>query len=172
MPEAPLLTQSGQPDLKIYDRLLTVSLAAVGACSHVGCRHQHHSGTYRCPMRPIQAAHGGRPDGGPFHGYRPRAMPCPSSWRCWSRRPRTAVHRWINRLRGESSLSLGQDLGDCPAAPDDRGAAACNWTTKCPGQRRMEHGVNVLAFGMPGTGKPPTPLCALGHRLVAAGLIR
>ena len=33
VPEAPLLTLSGQPDLKIYDRLLTVSLAAVGVCA-------------------------------------------------------------------------------------------------------------------------------------------
>ena len=33
VPEAPLLTLSGQPDLKIYDRLLTGSLAAVGVCA-------------------------------------------------------------------------------------------------------------------------------------------
>ena len=33
VPEAPLLTLSGQPDLKVYDRLLTVSLAAVGVCA-------------------------------------------------------------------------------------------------------------------------------------------
>ena len=33
VPEAPLLTRSGQPDLKIYDRLLTVSLAAAGVCA-------------------------------------------------------------------------------------------------------------------------------------------
>ena len=33
VPEAPLLTLSGQPDLKGYDRLLTVSLAAVGVCA-------------------------------------------------------------------------------------------------------------------------------------------
>ena len=32
-PEAPALTLSGQPDLKIYDRLLTVSLAAAGVCA-------------------------------------------------------------------------------------------------------------------------------------------
>ena len=32
VPEAPLLTLSGQPDLKIYDHLLTVSLAAVEVC--------------------------------------------------------------------------------------------------------------------------------------------
>ena len=31
-PEAPALVLSGKPDLKIYDRLLTVSLAAVGVC--------------------------------------------------------------------------------------------------------------------------------------------
>ena len=32
----------------------------------------------------------------------------------------------------------------------------------------MEHGVNVLAFGLPGTGKTHAR-CALGHRLVEAG---
>ena len=33
VPEAPVLTLSGQPDLKIYDRLLTVSLATAGVCA-------------------------------------------------------------------------------------------------------------------------------------------
>ena len=32
-PEAPVLVWSGKPDLKIYDRLLTVSLAAAGVCA-------------------------------------------------------------------------------------------------------------------------------------------
>ena len=32
-PEAPVLVWSGQPDLKVYDRLLTVSLAAAGVCA-------------------------------------------------------------------------------------------------------------------------------------------
>ena len=32
----------------------------------------------------------------------------------------------------------------------------------------VERGVNVLAFGLPGTGKTHA-LCALGHRLVEAG---
>ena len=32
-PEAPVLTLVGQPDLKIYDRLLTGSLAAAGVCA-------------------------------------------------------------------------------------------------------------------------------------------
>ena len=31
-PEAPVLALAGQPDLKIYDGLLTVSLAAAGVC--------------------------------------------------------------------------------------------------------------------------------------------
>ena len=33
VPEAPALTLSGQPDLRIYDRLLTGSLAAAGVCA-------------------------------------------------------------------------------------------------------------------------------------------
>ena len=33
VPEAPALTLSGQPDLKIYDRLLTGSLVAAGVCA-------------------------------------------------------------------------------------------------------------------------------------------
>ena len=33
VPEAPVLVWSGKPDLKIYDRLLTVSLAAAGVCA-------------------------------------------------------------------------------------------------------------------------------------------
>ena len=33
VPEAPLLTLSGKPDLRIYDRLLTVSLATAGVCA-------------------------------------------------------------------------------------------------------------------------------------------
>ena len=33
VPEAPLLVWSGKPDLKIYDRLLTVSLVAAGVCA-------------------------------------------------------------------------------------------------------------------------------------------
>ena len=33
VPEAPVLTLSGQSDLKIYDRLLMVSLATAGVCA-------------------------------------------------------------------------------------------------------------------------------------------
>ena len=94
------------------------------------------------------------------------AMPCPSSWRCWSRRPRTRRHRRINRLRRESRLPVGKtwetfEHGRMPLAL----------------RQRLDHlaqgdfvgrGVNVLAFGLPGIGKTHA-LCALGHRLVEAG---
>ena len=33
LPVAPVLVWSGKPDLKIYDRLLTVSLVAAGVCA-------------------------------------------------------------------------------------------------------------------------------------------
>ena len=33
VPEATLLTLSGKPNLKVYDRLLTVSLVAAGVCA-------------------------------------------------------------------------------------------------------------------------------------------
>ena len=33
VPEVSLLTLSGQPDLQVYDRLLTVSLVAAGVCA-------------------------------------------------------------------------------------------------------------------------------------------
>ena len=32
LPQAPVLVWSGKPDLKVYDRLLTSSLAAAGVC--------------------------------------------------------------------------------------------------------------------------------------------
>ena len=75
-------------------------------------------------------------------------------------------HRRINRLRRESKLPSGK-----------------TWETfehhRMPLSLRqqldhlaqgsfVEHGVNVLAFGLPGTGKTHA-LCALGHRLVEAG---
>ena len=74
-------------------------------------------------------------------------------------------HRRINRLRRESKLPSGK-----------------TWETfehhRMPLSLRqqldhlaqgsfVEHGVNVLAFGLPGTGKTHALcLCALGHRLV------
>ena len=70
-PAAPALVLSGQPDLKIYDSLLTGRLATAG-CAYDGHRHQRHAGAHRPALPPIQAAHHGRPVGGPFHRGRPR----------------------------------------------------------------------------------------------------
>ena len=75
-------------------------------------------------------------------------------------------HRRINRLRKESRLPSGK-----------------TWETfehdriPRPMWQQLDHlaqgsfverGINVLAFGLPGTGKTHA-LCALGHRLVEAG---
>ena len=76
-------------------------------------------------------------------------------------------HRRINRLRQESRLPARARPGRLSS------------TTGCPCRMRqqldhlaqgsfVERGVNVLAFGLPGTGKTHA-LCALGHRLVEAG---
>ena len=75
-------------------------------------------------------------------------------------------HRRINRLRQSSRLPSGK-----------------TWETfehdriPLPMRQQLDHlaqgsfverGINVLAFGLPGTGKTHA-LCALGHRLVEAG---
>ena len=69
VPEAPVLTRSGQPDLKIYDRLSRSAWPRWG-CAHDG--HQRDAGPHRPAVRPIQAAHGGGPVGGSFHRGRTR----------------------------------------------------------------------------------------------------
>ena len=93
-------------------------------------------------------------------------MPWRLSWKCWSRRPRTAG----------SGASAG-----CAPPPGRRQArpgrpsstTGCPW--RCDGSWTsladggfVDRGVNVLAFGLPGTGKTHAR-CALGHRLVEAG---
>ena len=117
-------------------------------------------------MRPIQAAHGGRPVGGSFHRRRPRRCPAhlPGGAGAGGRGPPPPAHQ--------------------PAAPGVQAAGSGKtWETfehhRMPLSLRqqldhlaqgsfVERGVNVLAFGLPGTGKTHA-LCALGHRLVEAG---
>ena len=89
--------------------------------------------TASASCRSIQAAHHGRPVGGPFH-------------RRWTRRRSAHTpevleqeaedrrHRRINRLRRESG-ALGQDLGNLRARPSPPGAAAATGPTG-PGQLR------------------------------------
>ena len=75
-------------------------------------------------------------------------------------------HRRINRLRRESRLPSGKtwetfEHGRVPLALRQQLDQLAQGSF-------VERGVNVLAFGLPGTGKTHA-LCALGHRLVEAG---
>ena len=75
-------------------------------------------------------------------------------------------HRRINRLRRESRLPAGKtwetfEHGRVPLALRQQLDQLAQGSF-------VERGINVLAFGLPGTGKTHA-LCALGHRLVEAG---
>ena len=75
-------------------------------------------------------------------------------------------HRRINRLRQESRLPSGKTW---ETFEHQRMPLALRQQLDHLAQGSfVEHGVNVLAFGLPGTGKTHA-LCALGHRLVEAG---
>ena len=75
-------------------------------------------------------------------------------------------HRRINRLRRESRLPSGKTW---ETFEHDRVPLALRQQLDQLAQGSfVERGVNVLAFGLPGTGKTHA-LCALGHRLVEAG---
>ena len=93
-------------------------------------------------------------------------MPWQLSWRYWSRKLRIAAT--------DASTGCAGSPG-CPRARPGRPSS----TTAYPWRLRqqldqlaqgsfVERGINVLAFGLPGTGKTHA-LCALGHRLVEAG---
>ena len=75
-------------------------------------------------------------------------------------------HRRINRLRQSSKLPMGKTW---ETFEHHRMPLALRQQLDHLAQGSfVEHGVNVLAFGLPGTGKTHA-LCALGHRLVEAG---
>ena len=75
-------------------------------------------------------------------------------------------HRRINRLRKESRLPSGKTW---ETFEHQRMPLALRQQLDHLAQGSfVEHGVNVLAFGLPGTGKTHA-LCALGHRLVETG---
>ena len=75
-------------------------------------------------------------------------------------------HRRINRLRRESRLPSGKTW---EIFEHDRMPLALRQQLDQLAQGSfVERGVNVLAFGLPGTGKTHA-LCALGHRLVEVG---
>ena len=75
-------------------------------------------------------------------------------------------HRRINRLRKESRLPAGKTW---ETFEHDRMPLALRQQLDQLAQGSfVDRGVNVLAFGLPGTGKSHA-LCAVGHRLVEAG---
>ena len=78
-------------------------------------------------------------------------------------RPESSTHQRINRLRQASKLPLGKTW---ETFEHHRMPLAMRQQLDHLAQGSfVEHGVNVLAFGLPGTGKAHA-LCALGHRLV------
>ena len=75
-------------------------------------------------------------------------------------------HRRIDRLRRESRLPSGKTW---ETFEHDRVPLALRQQLDQLAQGSfVERGINVLAFGLPGTGKTHAR-CALGHRLVEAG---
>ena len=75
-------------------------------------------------------------------------------------------HRRINRLRKESRLPSGKTW---ETFEHDRMPLALRQQLDQLAQGSfVDRGVNVLAFGLPGTGKSHA-LCAIGHRLVEVG---
>ena len=75
-------------------------------------------------------------------------------------------HRCINRLRQASRLPAGKTW---ETFKHDRMPLGLRQQLDQLAQGSfVGHGVNVLAFGLPGTGKTHA-LCALGHRLVETG---
>ena len=75
-------------------------------------------------------------------------------------------HRRISRLRKESKLPSGKTW---ETFEHDRMPLALRQQMDQLAQGSfVDRGVNVLAFGLPGTGKTHA-LCAVGHRLVEAG---
>ena len=74
--------------------------------------------------------------------------------------------RRINRLRKESRLPTGKTW---ETFEHDRVPLSLQQQLgELAGGNFVDRGVNVLAFGLPGTGKTHA-LCAVGHRLVGSG---
>ena len=116
-------------------------------------------------MRPIQAAHHGAQSVARFtaagHGDALATFLEVLEQEAEDRR-----HRRINRLRRESRLPSGKTW---ETFEHDRVPLALRQQLDQLAQGSfVERGVNVLAFGLPGTGKTHAR-CALGHRLVEAG---
>ena len=164
-PQAPVLVLSGKPDLKIYDGLLTVSLATAGGVrmmdtdtsviqERIGqlCRE------FKLPTMGAQSVARVTEAG---YGDALSTFLEVLEQEAEDRR-----HRRINRLRQASRLPSGKTW---EAFEHHRMPLALRQQLDHLAQGSfVDHGVNVLAFGLPGTGKT-NALCALGHRLVGTG---
>ena len=163
VPEAPVLVWSGKPDLKIYDRLLTVSLVAAGGVrmtdtSVMQDRIGQLCGQFKLPTMGAQSVARFTAAG---HGDALATFLEVLEQEAEDRR-----HRRISRLRRESRLPSGKTW---ETFEHDRVPLALRQQLDQLAQGSfVERGINVLAFGLPGTGKTHA-LCALGHRLVEAG---
>ena len=163
-PLAPLLNLAGLPDLRVYDSLLA------------GWPDDRHCGNKRPDRRAvpsIPAAHHGRAVGGPVHCRRTRrcSIHFPGSAGAGGRGPEAAAHRQAAYF---IEATGGQDLGDPRfhggrLFEHDRVPLSLQQQLgELADGNFVERGVNVLAFGLPGTGKTHA-LCAVGHRLVESG---
>ena len=163
VPEAPALTLSGKPDLKIYDRLLKVSLTAAGGVrmmdtSVIQDRIGQLCGQFKLPTVGAQSVTRFTAAG---HGDA-----LPTFVEVLEQEAEDRRHRRINRLRRESRLPSGKTW---ETFEHNRVPLALRQQLDHLAQGSfVERGVNVLAFGLPGTGKTHA-LCALGHRLVEVG---
>ena len=93
-------------------------------------------------------------------------MPWQLSWRYWNRKLRIAATDASTGCARESRLPSGKtwETFEHHRIP----LALRQQLDQLAQGSFVERGINVLAFGLPGTGKTHA-LCALGHRLVEAG---
>ena len=116
-------------------------------------------------MPPIPTAHHGSSVCLPLHRRRTRQClgnPAGSAG-AGSRRPEAAAHR---KAAHRVQAAVRKDLG---TFEHDRVPLALRQQLdELANAGFLDRGVNVLAFGLPGTGKTHA-MCAVGHRLVESG---
>ena len=156
-PRAPVLSLSGMPDLRVYDSLLAgggLMMEANAIQVRIGelC-HQ-----FRLPTMGAQSVSRFTAAG---HGDALETLLEVLEQEAEDRRQRR-----IGRLRTASRLPAGKTW---ETFEHDRVPLALRQQLgELSDGSFVDRGVNVLAFGLPGTGKTHA-LCALGHRLVEAG---
>ena len=117
-------------------------------------------------MQRVQTAHGGSGGRPPVHRSRSHGRP---------RHPCGGVGAGSRGPAGRGASSASDEHPGCPSARrgTPSSTTGCRWcsdssSTSWPDGSFVERGVNVLAFGLPGTGKTHA-MCAIGHRLVESG---